>query len=72
MKGKPEAIPIELESPLVALSFLAVHSKNWPGSSWSYYEKSENGLIAIEFAGAERSATECSPTGSDIEITDVP
>ena len=55
MKGKPEAIPIELESPLVAQSFLAVHSKDWPSSSWSYYEKGENGLIAIEFAGAERN-----------------
>ena len=55
MKGKPEAIPIQLESPLVAQSFLAVHSKDWPWSSWSYYEKGENGLIAIEFAGAERN-----------------
>ena len=53
-EGKPEAIPIQLESPLVAQSFLAVHSKEWPWSTWSYYEKGENGLIAIEFAGAER------------------
>jgi hypothetical protein len=30
-------------------TFLAVHSKNSPWSSWSYYEKGENGLIAIEF-----------------------
>jgi hypothetical protein len=45
VKGKPGAIPIRLESPLVAQSFLAVHSKDWPQSSWSYYEKGENGLI---------------------------
>jgi hypothetical protein len=55
MKGKPEAIPIRLESPLVAQSFLAVHSKDWPWSSWSQYEKGENGLIAIDFASAERN-----------------
>ena len=34
---------------------LVPHSKDWPWSSWSYYEKGENGLIAIEFAGAERN-----------------
>jgi hypothetical protein len=25
-----------------------VHSKDWPWSSWSYYEKGENRLIAID------------------------
>jgi hypothetical protein len=61
VKRKPEAIPIQLESPLVAQSFLAVHSKDWPGSSWSYYEKGDNGLIAIEFAGAGATKEQTQP-----------
>ena len=61
MKGKPEVTPIQLESPLVAQSFLAVHSKNWPWSSWSYYETGENGFIAIELSGAERNERADSP-----------
>ena len=63
-KGKPEAIPIQLESPLVAQSFLAVHSKDWPWSSSSYYEKGENRLVAIEFAGAERNEREQTHPGT--------
>ena len=32
---------------------LVQHPKDWPWSSWSYYENGENGLIAIDFAGEE-------------------
>src|ERR1700674_4949254 len=39
---------------------LVAHPKDWPWSSWSYYEKGEDGLIAIDSAGEmkrERDAT---------------
>jgi putative transposase len=34
---------------------LVPHSKDWPWSSWSYHEKGENGLIAIDFTGEGRN-----------------
>jgi hypothetical protein len=34
---------------------LVPYPEDWPWSSWSYYEKAENGLIAIDFAGEARN-----------------
>jgi hypothetical protein len=35
------------------------HPQDWPWSSWSHYEKGQNGLIAIDSAdGQKRNATE--------------
>jgi putative transposase len=36
---------------------LVSHPKDWPWSSWSYYEKGQQGLIAIDFAGEESNTT---------------
>jgi hypothetical protein len=36
---------------------LALHPKDWPWSSWSYYEKGEGGLIAIDSAGEQQRKT---------------
>jgi putative transposase len=36
---------------------LVPHPKDWPWSSWSYYENGEDGLIAIDTVGEEIQAT---------------
>ena len=42
--------PVDLE--------LVRHPKDWPWSSWSFYEKGEKGLIEIGIAGAKERARE--------------
>jgi putative transposase len=37
------------------LQRLVVHPKDWPWSSWSYYEKGADGLIRIDPVGKEKS-----------------
>ncbi len=37
---------------------LVLDPKDWPWSSWSFYEKGEGGLIAIDLVGEEDRKTD--------------
>jgi hypothetical protein len=38
---------------------LVHHPKDWPWSSWSYYEKGVDGLIRIDPVGEEKDSEQC-------------